>query len=97
MGAWIETPDLLARLIQLDVAPYVGAWIETKHLPHAAVTYMSHLTWVRGLKHQNNENVKEQHMVAPYVGAWIETTGTYFVDVHEQSHLTWVRGLKLFL
>ena len=29
MGAWIETPQNLLVSAQIDVAPYVGAWIET--------------------------------------------------------------------
>ncbi len=34
---------------------------------------MSHLTWVRGLKHSYiDENLKDD-VVAPYVGAWVET------------------------
>ena len=33
-----------------QVAPYVGAWIETKSSPLAQSLTKSHPTWVRGLK-----------------------------------------------
>ena len=32
------------------VAPYVGAWIETRLLTHLLNHDLSHPTWVRGLK-----------------------------------------------
>ena len=34
---------------------------------------MSHLTWVRGLKHRLHPHQEPEKDVAPYVGAWIET------------------------
>ena len=30
MGAWIETEQIVVLCILTDVAPYVGAWIETQ-------------------------------------------------------------------
>ena len=33
MGAWIETPDPYPQFFPVLVAPYVGAWIETKNMP----------------------------------------------------------------
>ena len=56
-----------------NVAPYVGAWIETTMSDTTHVSIVSHPMWVRGLKlilcliHLIRNNV------APYVGAWIET------------------------
>ena len=51
MGAWIETyRDVVMRSHQW-VAPYVGAWIETRLLDTQAEGQRSHPTWVRGLKH----------------------------------------------
>ena len=35
---------------RLSVAPYVGAWIETKYQNEWNVAQWSHPTWVRGLK-----------------------------------------------
>ena len=35
--------------------------------------YVSHPTWVRGLKHIRFKFNTRQDNVAPYVGAWIET------------------------
>ena len=37
------------------VAPYVGAWIETKGKSRVSPKRSSHPTWVRGLKHDNTE------------------------------------------
>ena len=34
----------------MNVAPYVGAWIETMNQENATIAYKSHPTWVRGLK-----------------------------------------------
>ena len=37
--------------MKLKVAPYVGAWIETRFMPPRRCLAWSHPTWVRGLKH----------------------------------------------
>ena len=37
-------------LLQISVAPYVGAWIETLACCAYIIFNMSHPTWVRGLK-----------------------------------------------
>ena len=66
-------------LTAICVAPYVGAWIETKvaasATPSAAVApYVG--AWIE----TEGQNKKEPHsQVAPYVGAWIETF-LYLVD-----------------
>ena len=50
MGAWIETWVMRYRLTSLEVAPHVGAWIETA-TDYALDAYnASHPMWVRGLK-----------------------------------------------
>lgn len=36
--------------VAMVVAPYVGAWIETRPCYPPSVEHRSHLTWVRGLK-----------------------------------------------
>ena len=54
------------------VAPYVGAWIETKMVETMGLIPKSHPTWVRGLKHTSWQALAGSQ-VAPYVGAWIET------------------------
>ena len=51
MGAWIETTLALNGFFPLSVAPYMGAWIETKFVSLCiSDVMMSHPTWVRGLK-----------------------------------------------
>ena len=56
-----------------EVAPRVGAWIETccriKHLHKSG----SHPVWVRGLKLRFKAVLLARVYVAPRVGAWIET------------------------
>ena len=52
MGAWIETKDPVIGSFRCDVAPYVGAWIETgSAFTSTSLKVESHPTWVRGLKH----------------------------------------------
>ena len=55
-----------------DVAPRVGAWIETVYNQRTASDAKSHPEWVRGLK-QIAVIHKQDYPVAPRVGAWIET------------------------
>ena len=50
MGAWIETVGSGASATASEVAPYMGAWIETSLKISALRNAMSHPTWVRGLK-----------------------------------------------
>ena len=57
-----------------DVAPYVGAWIETCRDARKSTWEESHPMWVRGLKPvTTNRALCNCLYVAPYVGAWIET------------------------
>ena len=57
-----------------EVAPRVGAWIETSRLNDIMSTgSTSHPVWVRGLKHLIARVSIDQDGVAPRVGAWIET------------------------
>ena len=57
----------------MKVAPYVGAWIETRNCYKNTLPALSHPMWVRGLK-QELETIDNNFLVAPYVGAWIETS-----------------------
>ena len=72
MGAWIETSTKQNCDAAAQVAPYVGAWIETYYERLRDEPPKSHPTWVRGLKHGALRG-RRTHQVAPYVGAWIET------------------------
>ena len=50
MGAWIETWFEYEEFLKKQVAPYMGAWIETA-LPHLSTPHgWSHPIWVRELK-----------------------------------------------
>ena len=56
-----------------EVAPRVGAWIETVAGQSSAPAYVSHPEWVRGLKQRFPYTLRYVVYVAPRVGAWIET------------------------
>ena len=57
-----------------EVAPYVGAWIETRRysdLERIALVAPYVGAWIETPK---IASAIRRHRVAPYVGAWIETT-----------------------
>ena len=80
-----------------NVAPRVGAWIETREVWGLRDGTPSHPVWVRGLKQSASQNNAGEAIVAPRVGAWIETLrhGTHWERI--LSHPVWVRGLKLHI
>ena len=59
--------------MKIQVAPLVGAWIETFDSLDKVKTALSHPSWVRGLKRLRYVQLKQNRTVAPLVGAWIET------------------------
>ena len=72
--------------VDLAVAPYVGAWIETEIAQvYGKDSDKSHPMWVRGLK-QLTKSGTTSSQVAPYVGAWIETKE--FADVAQEISRT---------
>ena len=73
MGAWIETLSVHFVKKIFHVAPRVGAWIETQLRNTAEICQKSHPVWVRGLKRDGKQELKDIN-VAPRVGAWIETS-----------------------
>ena len=73
MGAWIETLPKEMLFDIADVAPRVGAWIETQMFEKRERSEASHPVWVRGLKLDVRLFERQRDVVAPRVGAWIET------------------------
>ena len=55
------------------VTPFVGVWIETNNAFSFTIQFMSHPSWVCGLKHDNIETMLKGSKVTPFVGVWIET------------------------
>ncbi len=93
MGAWIETYHRVPSSRPNNVAPRVGAWIETV-VPVAEFEILkSRPAWARGLKRQKIRHA-HQHFVAPRVGAWIETAQTELYGLPSTSRPAWARGLK---
>ena len=78
-----------------EVAPYVGAWIETrscwsKRRQRWVAPYVG--AWIET---EEIDWEEYKRLVAPYVGAWIETLDLASVSKSlSLSHPTWVRGLK---
>ena len=80
--------------VEREVAPYVGAWIETRHEQprperHQVAPYVG--AWIETCLRQS---LRLPGRVAPYVGAWIETRAFKCMFAPYTSHPTWVRGLK---
>ena len=76
------------------VAPYVGAWIETKSGGRITRNVMSHPTWVRGLKLTFQVVSKANPGSHP---TWVRGLKHHLpsaIDTALASHPTWVRGLK---
>ena len=83
-------------MLDVWVAPYVGAWIETASITSSSGSGAASLpTWERGLKLRLYQPCALQFSVAPYVGAWIETVLSIVDNVQDESLPTWERGLKL--
>jgi len=51
MGAWIETEKKHGLLVEVFVAPRMGAWIETWASYIININSLSRPAWARGLKH----------------------------------------------
>ena len=81
-------------LMPQNVAPYVGAWIETCACSTSPPGGKSHPTWVRGLKLGSKNlliNPKRSH---PTWVRGLKQIGFACREVRVWSHPTWVRGLK---
>ena len=78
-----------------NVAPRVGAWIETPHYPDQTTRQPVAPrvgAWIETRTFQGHYVVLN---VAPRVGAWIETGNRRPKPDATKSHPVWVRGLKL--
>ena len=74
MGAWIEIHEMASLILNVRVAPLVGAWIEifVYFGSPQAISPVAPLVgaWI---EIQCNSSNRERHTaVAPLVGAWIE-------------------------
>ena len=78
-----------------DVAPYVGAWIETAAPANHSAFVASHPMWVRGLKHHPEPHVIEQERSHPMWVRGLKRPHHRLLHGMAVSHPMWVRGLKL--
>ena len=65
----IQSPEYT----EFIVAPFAGAWIETRHVYRHRKEVKSLPSRERGLKRKNGKQNKQAEQVAPFAGAWIET------------------------
>ena len=84
-------------VIRYDVAPHVGAWIETALQWLRQWQHSSLPMWERGLKQDLSMHYRSLTDVAPHVGAWIETVVCRQFNSLYMSLPMWERGLKLVL
>jgi len=80
----------LCNYLKFYVAPFTGAWIETRQaVPCFVVRKTSHPSRVRGLKQLLPVPRSGSVIVAPFTGAWIETflgVGKYNKDECRTLH-----------
>ena len=62
----------------LGVAPFTGAWIETKAISPCSYSFLSLPSRERGLKQAALQRPAATPRVAPFTGAWIETSSSCF-------------------
>ena len=65
----------------IAVASLVDAWIETLYMALYFSLYLSHPSWMRGLKPEHRDFAKAEQVVASLVDAWIETSPFSSVSV----------------
>ena len=72
MGAWINFYKANNSFLFLNVAPFMGAWIENPMSKDTISQLVkSHPLWVRGLKLLLSDLYYSSVIVAPFMGAWI--------------------------
>ena len=104
MRLWVVSHPMWVRGLKLYehqhchyphcVAPYVGAWIETRATCLTHTIIRSHPMWVRGLKLRCHVAVRVERESHPM---WVRGLKLYCMitsDFDERSHPMWVRGLK---
>ena len=95
---WVRGLKLRCNLpicISADVAPYVGAWIETCNVRCTYNQRLSHPTWVRGLKLPSLYNIACRQESHPTWVRGLKHVSLANTCISVESHPTWVRGLKL--
>ena len=78
-----------------NVAPYVGAWIETISESTDLHVCRSHPMWVRGLKLIIDGNTSQPIMSHPMWVRGLKLNVRPGISHNIKSHPMWVRGLKL--
>ena len=77
MGVWIETAHVAPNYGAEGVTPFVGVWIETDNFQPFIRFFLSHPSWVCGLKLPVILYHRHLYVVTPFVGVWIETCCCY--------------------
>ena len=71
------------------VAPYVGAWIETRETENQEDTSKSHPTWVRGLKRKLTADAEGNETSHP---TWVRGLKPYEQLTHVYTDCRTLRG-----
>ena len=79
----------------VEVAPRVGAWIETRKQKYQLCIISSHPEWVRGLKLSTLQDVGRTAGSHPEWVRGLKLVCGALIAHNCQSHPEWVRGLKL--
>ena len=71
------------ELLELQVASFTDAWIETPTPSSVRTIFLSHLLQMRGLKHYKRPTDSNGWQVASFTDAWIETMSDGVIDKPE--------------
>ena len=77
-----------------NVAPRVGAWIETLNDLWVIAGSPSHPVWVRGLKLEYAQYLDSRKASHPVWVRGLKHEEQRMKDINTMSHPVWVRGLK---
>ena len=86
-----KSEDLRAYI---NVAPCVGAWIETGNMVQLLQWSMSHPVWVRGLKLEVTLSNNSDYKSHPVWVRGLKLLSGLILAPLNVSHPVWVRGLK---
>ena len=95
MGAWIETSIKNTENQGQEVAPFMGAWIETCcKIAYFFLRFLSLPSWERGLKHELSHAMMISYGSLPSWERGLKHPDSEQDRDDRQSLPSWERGLK---
>ena len=95
VGVWIETRCWHIIRFAMTVTPFVGVWIETTWVTGYDQTFLSHPSWVCGLKRLCCLTLLYGVLSHPSWVCGLKLRQTPYKHLLDLSHPSWVCGLKL--